>query len=83
MKNKINKFFRIFSGRPKDIGFTESIKVIPFVLGWIIAIGLMCYSCKTNNILVGLFGLIFAWQNGWGMSIERCCKSEEDKYTKK
>jgi len=80
MKNKINKFFRIFSGEPKDAGITESIKIVPFILWWSIAIWLMCYACKTNNILVGLCGLIFAWQNGWGMSIKRYYKSEGNKH---
>ncbi|MBN3352130.1 hypothetical protein EXM90_12200 [Clostridium botulinum] len=79
MKNKINKFFKIFSGRPKDIGFTESISILPFISGWIIAILLMFYAFKTNNLLFGLFSLVFAWQTGWGMSIERSCKSEENK----
>lgn len=79
MKNKVNKFFKLFSGRPKDIGVMESVKIVPFTLGWIIAIGLMYYACRTNNILIGLGGLIFAWQNGWGMSIERYLKSEENK----
>lgn len=64
MKNKINEFFKIFSGRPKDIGIVESFQIIPFILGWVIAIGLMYNACKTNNILLGLCGLIFAWQNG-------------------
>lgn len=82
MKNKINKFFKIFSGRPKDIGFTESIAILPFISGWIIAILLMFYAFKTNNLLFSLFSLfslVFAWQTGWGMSIERSCKSEENK----
>ncbi|BAO04814.1 uncharacterized protein CBO05P1_095 [Clostridium botulinum B str. Osaka05] len=79
MKNKINNFFRIFSGESKDIEFTESIKIFPFTLGWIIAILLMYQAVKTNNLLFGLFSLIFAWQTGWEMSIERCCESERNK----
>lgn len=82
MKNKINKFFKTFSGRPNDVTFTESIKIIPFIIWWIIAIGLMSYGYIHNNPIFSLTSLIFAWQNGWGMSIERSYKSEFKKISK-
>lgn len=78
MKQKINDFFKIFSGRPKDVGITESIKIIPFTLGWIISMGLMIYACKRNCLPVGLFALVFSWQTGWGMSIDRFFEKQKD-----
>lgn len=76
MRNKINNFFKILSGRPKNVTITESIKVIPFTILWILAIGLMIYGFNINNPIPCIFSLLFAWQNGWVMSIERCYKSE-------
>lgn len=55
MKNKVNKLSRIFSKH-----FTRDTNEISFAFGWIIAMGLMYYSCKINNILICLCGLIFA-----------------------
>jgi hypothetical protein len=75
--NKVNKFFKIISGRPKDVGFTESIKIIPSILLWGIAIGLMIYGFTINSLIICLMSLVFAWQDGWMMSIERCIKHQE------
>lgn len=79
MIKKINKLFKKISGEPKDVGFTESIKIVPFIMLWIISIGLVLYGFRENNPVISLLGLPFAWQNGWGMSINRTIKSYRKK----
>lgn len=73
---KVNKFFKILSGRPKDGDIIECIKFFPFVILCIISIGLVIYGFNINNPIPCLMALVFAWQNGWSMSIERFINHE-------
>ncbi|MDD4779161.1 MAG: hypothetical protein PHT02_00965 [Tissierellia bacterium] len=76
MKN----FFKILSGRPKNGNVVEYIKPFIFFPQLIIASIVMYqgFTCKHigYKLILAIIAIIFAWQAGWGMSIERFVKSE-------
>lgn len=67
MKN----LFKSLSGRPKDGKIQESIKPAIAIPQGFLSLLLMLIAINTNSILAGIMSLLFAWQIGWGMSIER------------
>lgn len=74
MKN----IFKLLSGRPKDGDVIECIRPIIVLPQFMITILLMTWGIRFRNPLIGIMALIFAWQIGWGMSIERFNKNKNN-----
>lgn len=73
----MKKILKKISGKPKDGDIIECINPIFASIQTIISFSLMLSAIRHDNILLGIMSLLFAWQIGWGMSIERFCKNEE------
>lgn len=79
-KNGITKeLFKKMTGRPKEgdvIEYINPVVVLPIAM---ISFLSMVWAIKFHNIFLGIFSMMFAWQIGWGMSIERFKNSEKGK----
>lgn len=63
----------------KNLSDGQIIEVFnPFLFfgGLSISICLMIYAIYSQQFLVGLASIAFAWQSGWGMSIKRFIDKE-------
>lgn len=67
----IKRFFKILSGKPKSGDVIESIRPTIVIPIWMLSIFLLHLSVRYSNVFLGYFALLFSWQIGWGMSIER------------
>lgn len=78
-KNGVRKeLFKKITGRPKEGDVIECINPVIVLPIGMISICSMFMATKSQNIFLGLFSLAFAWQIGWGMSIERFKNSERN-----
>lgn len=73
----MKKYIKILSGRPKDGDIIECIRPVIVLPMFMMAFILMCWSIKSKYLGFGLMSMLFSWQIGWGMSIERFKKSDE------
>lgn len=79
-KNGFRKeLFKKITGRPKEGDIIECINPIFVLSTATISFFFMLWAILFNNIFLGILSMIFSWQIGWGMSIERF-KSSERKY---
>lgn len=74
MKN----FFKLLSGEPKNGDIIQCIKLSIVIPQLIITLLIWYTSYEVNSMLLGLLGLLFAWQIGWGMSITRFIKHDKN-----
>jgi len=80
----INRFFRALGGDPKDGDVVRCIKsfiVVPQVIACATAIYVGFKHYNQHPILclaLAYISAFFAWQAGWGMSIERFINIEKD-----
>jgi len=76
----MKKFFKWLSGKPKNGDVIECINPILFTFSMGVAITAILFGYSTGNYFERFFytfvGVIFAWQAGWGMSMERFYKNE-------
>ena len=70
------KFLKITSGKPKEGDIIEKIKIFPFISIMLISLVSLYISIEYKNIFFGILSILFAWQTGWGMSVERFKISE-------
>lgn len=75
----IKNILKILSGRPKSGNIIECIKPIEVIGMFIISFFFMYWAILFNNIFLGVFSMMFSWQVGWGMSIERFINDDENK----
>lgn len=76
-KNGITKeLFKKIAGRPKEGEVIECINPIVVLPIAMISFFFMLWAITFQNIFMGLFSMVFAWQIGWSMSIERFKNSE-------
>lgn len=76
----MKKFFKYLSGRPKSGDIVECFKPFICIPILIIAIWLMYMAVSKGWFIYGIASMMFCWQLGWGMSIERFNNNlEEDK----
>lgn len=77
-KSGITKeLFKKITGRPKEGDIIECIKPVVVLPTAMVSFLFMVFSIKFQNIFLGIFSMMFAWQIGWGMSIERFKNSEK------
>lgn len=72
------ELFKKMSGRPKEGDIIECIKPVVVLPIAMISFLSMVLAIKFHNIFLGMFSMIFAWQIGWGMSMERFANSEKE-----
>jgi len=72
----MKKYIKILSGRPKDGDIIECINPIVVLPTLMIAFILMCWGIKFKNPIYGIMSMLFSWQVGWGMSVERFKKND-------
>ena len=75
---KLKNIIKILSGRSKSGEIIECIKPIEVIGMFIISFFFMLWAIIFHNVFLGLFSMVFSWQAGWGMSIERFKNSEEN-----
>ena len=75
---KLKNIINILSDRPKSRDIIECIKPIEVIGMFAISFFFMLWAIIFHNIFLGLFSMIFSWQIGWGMSIERFKNSERN-----
>jgi|GEM_PF-5475500 len=73
----MKKYIKKLSGRPKDGDIVECIRPFIVIPTFLLAFILMYWSIKLNFIGFGIMSMLFSWQIGWGMSIERFKKSDK------
>lgn len=78
---KLSQVFKALSGRPKDGDIIECIRPMIVMPQLMMTLLLMAWGIGSKNFLFGLLALLFAWQMGWGMSIERFSNSEKKQLT--
>lgn len=75
----MKKYIKMLSGRPKDGDIIECVRPFIVVPTFMLAFILMCWSIKFNFIGFGIMSMLFSWQIGWGMSIERFKKNDKER----
>lgn len=71
----MKKYIKMLSGRPKDGYIIECIRPFIVIPTFVLAFILMYCGIKFNCIGFGIMSMLFSWQIGWGMSIERFKKN--------
>ena len=74
---KLKNIISILSDRSKSGDIIECIKPIEVIGMFTISFFFMLWAIIFHNVFLGLFSMVFSWQAGWGMSIERLKNSEE------
>lgn len=74
---KLKQIFKALSGRPKNGDIIECIRPMIVMPQLMMTLLLMAWGIGSRNFMFGLLALLFAWQMGWGMSIERFSNSEK------
>lgn len=75
----MKKLFKILSGKPKNGDIIESVNPFIVIPQTLLSLLLMIIAIKEQQILTGILALLFAWQIGWGMSIDRYMNMEDKK----
>lgn len=77
----IKELFKKITGKPKKGDVVECINPIVVLPMAMISFFFMLWAIIFHNLFLGLLSMAFAWQIGWGMSMERFRNDEksEDK----
>jgi hypothetical protein len=76
-KEKGKKIVENLSGRPKSGNIVECITPITGIPMFLFSLLFMILAIKFKSFTFGFLSIIFAWQIGWGMSIERFNNNEK------
>lgn len=74
---RAKELFKKITGCPKEGDIIECINPVVVLPIAMISFLSMVLAIKFHNIFLGIFSMMFAWQIGWGMSIERFKNSEK------